>query len=95
MAKWKCNVLLAFLVEAVPDIDTFTVFGTASFTSEIQKGRVIFITVREAKRQLATWVHRAEDNVSDSIPSLVAAVPGVNQRRDIIEPGHSHRSPRL
>jgi hypothetical protein len=77
MAKWKCNFLLAFFIEAVADIDTFAVFGAASFTSEVQKRGVIFIVVREAKRQLATLVYYAKDNIPDGIPSLVAAVPGL------------------
>ena len=53
MTKVKERSSLEFLIETVPDIDVFTVKGTASLGAEVEKRRVVLEVAREGQGKLA------------------------------------------
>ena len=53
MTKVKERCSLKFLIEAVPDVDVFTVKSTASFGAEVEECRVFLQATGEGQGKLA------------------------------------------
>ena len=54
MTKVKERCSLKFLIEAVPDVDIFTVKGTASLGAKIEECRVVLEATGEGQGKLAS-----------------------------------------
>lgn len=88
VTKGKVDVLVGELVVAVSDVDVLAVEGAAGLGAVVEEGRVVLQALREAERQLARGVVVAKDDVGDGVAGLVAAVPGLEDGRSSVEPGH-------
>src|SRR5207245_4942911 len=83
------------VVAAVADAEALAEAGDFLCPGVLRRlrDRGIALTARESDRQLARWSHIAKEDVSHGVAYLLAAIPALEYRRNLIEPGHQDRAP--
>ena len=97
MPERKQWLLVIRREEAVPDQDVFGVGGDAAGSRVLPGGldRPLAGVGGEGDGQPAAWVVIAEQHAGERGAELLARVPDLQNRRDLVQPGHQDRARRI